>query len=218
MNYDGFILAGGRGSRMGALTDSTPKPLLKVKGRPMIEWILKRYHSAGFRRVFVAVRYLAAKISDRYGRAYEGMDIEYLVERDELGTAGSIGLLPEPLPLVVSNGDLYTSLDFAELLDYHLEQLVDATVCAVQKTLPFGAIGLGADVITERPSVSVNAGMYVLESRIVRAAMMASAHRQDMPDLINRVKLFGGKVGIYNLKPGAWADVGTPEDLERANA
>jgi NDP-sugar pyrophosphorylase family protein len=206
---------------MGALTDSTPKPMLKVKGRPLIEWILRKYLSAGFQQVYIAIRYLGAKISDRYGKSFEGMAISYIVERNALGTAGCIALLPAPAPLVVSNGDLYSDVNFADLINFHESGngiLPDATICAVPRTLPYGVIGCGEDVITERPTVKCNAGMYVLESHVVRAAMMASAHKQDMPDLINRVKLFGGKVGVMDIPADKWCDVGTPEDLERVNA
>jgi NDP-sugar pyrophosphorylase family protein len=220
VKYQGLILAGGRGSRMGALCDSTPKPLLKVKGRPLIEWILRRYHDAGFQAVHIAIRYLGAKISDRYGRAFDGMGLNYIVERDALGTAGCITLLPEPAPLVVSNGDLYSSLAWADLIDFHEVgngTLPDITMCSVPKTLQYGCLDMSPDIITERPTVRCNAGMYVLDAHVVRAVMTASAHRQDMPDVINRAAMLGSKVAVYQLQPGEWADVGTPEDLERAN-
>lgn len=221
MKYHGLILAGGRGSRMGALCDQTPKPMLKVKGRPLIEWILRRYLAGGFTQVYIAIRYLGAKISDRYGKSFEGMNLNYIVERNALGTAGCIALLPAPAPLVVSNGDLYTDVNFKDMIEYHEHSngiLPDATVCAVPRVLPYGCLDMGDDVITERPTVRCNAGMYVLEPHVVRAAMMASAHRQDMPDLINRVKLFGGKVAVMDIPADKWCDVGTPEDLERVNA
>jgi NDP-sugar pyrophosphorylase family protein len=221
MNYAGLILAGGRGSRMGSLCDSTPKPLLKVKGRPILEWILRRYLEAGFGEVFIAVRYLAAKIVDRYGKSFEGVSLKYIVERDALGTAGCLTLLPKPVSLVVSNGDLYSMLAWSDLIAQHETKngvLPDATICAYPRVLPYGVLYRGEDVITERPTVMCNAGMYILESHVVRAAMMSSAHRQDMPDLINRIRLYGGKVNVLELMPGSWMDVGTPEDLERANA
>ena len=205
---------------MGDLTSTCPKPLLKVKGRPMLEWILRRYHTAGFQRVYLAVRYLATKISDRYGNAFEGMRLEYLLERNALGTAGALALLPEPLPLVVSNGDLYTDLSFTDLIDYHVSGngiIPDATITTVPRVLPYGVVGLPGDIITERPTVRCNAGMYVLEKHLVQASMMSSAHRQDMPDLINRAALYGSKIGVYNMTE-LWRDVGTPEDLEKANA
>jgi NDP-sugar pyrophosphorylase family protein len=218
MNYQGLILAGGRGSRMGAMCDTTPKPLLKVKGRSLLEWILMRYLAAGFKQVHIAVRYLGAKITDRFGKSYDGMSLNYIVERDALGTAGCITLLPEPAALLVSNGDLYCSLDWQKLLDYHGKGGFDATVCAYPWIVPCGVLADGGDVITERPTLMCNAGMYVLEPHIVKATMMSSAHRQDMPDLINRAKLLGSKVGTYALKAGEWIDCGTPADLERANA
>lgn len=221
MNYEGLILAGGRGARMGDLTTLTPKPMLKVKGRPLIEWILRRYVEAKFARIHIAVRYLASKLIDRYGKSFDGVSLNWLIERDALGTAGAIGLLPGPAPLVVSNGDLYTTLAWSDLIAQHEHKngiMPDATICAVARTLPYGCLGMGADVITERPKVLCNAGMYVLESHVVKAAMMASAHKQDMPDLINRIKLFGGHVGVLELAPGEWTDVGTPEDLAKVNA
>jgi len=207
---------------MGPLTEHTPKPLLKVKGRPLIEWILRRFHAAGFERVHVAVRYLAAKISDRYGDAFEGMALQYLVERNALGTAGCIGLIKEPAPLVVSNGDLYTDLDFKELLSWHAEgngAFPDATVCGVRRALPYGVLGLPTgDYIQERPNVLCNAGMYVLEEHIVKAAMMTSAHKQDMPDLINRAHLYGAKIATYEMMTEKWIDIGTKVDLEKVNS
>ncbi len=219
MKYEGLILAGGRGSRMGHLCDSTPKPLLKVKGRPLLEWILRRYHDAGFKLVHIAIRYLGAKISDRYGRDFDGMALNYIIERDALGTAGCITLLPAVAPLVVSNGDLYSSLSWEDLIDHHESggTLPDITICAVPRVLPYGCLDIKPDVITERPTVRCNAGMYVLDAHVVRAIMTASAHRQDMPDVINRAALLGSTVSVYNLRPDEWADVGTPADLERAN-
>jgi NDP-sugar pyrophosphorylase family protein len=219
VNYDGFILAGGRGLRLAPLTDTTPKPLLKVKGRPMLDWILRRYKDAGFTRVWIATRYLASKISDRYGHEFDGVKLEYLVEKDELGTAGSLALLPEPLPLCVSNGDLFTDLDFAALTKFHEAQAADATVCAAPRVLPYGVCHTHAqDVIVERPTIWTNAGMYVLEKHVVRGVLMGSAHKQTMPDIINRIAHFGGKVAVYDMAVERWLDIGTPADYEKANA
>jgi NDP-sugar pyrophosphorylase family protein len=218
MRYQGLILAGGRGSRMGDLCNLTPKPLLKVRGRPMLDWILRRYVEAKFDLVHIAIRYLGVKIQERYSKSYEGMKLNYIMERDALGTAGCMTLLPTPAPLVVSNGDLCTDLPWSDLIAHHEAQAVDATICAAPRRIEFGVIGSGQDIIEERPSVNINAGMYLLESHVVRAVMMSSAHRQDMPDVINRIRLFGGKVSVYHLQPGAWHDVGTPEDLAKVNA
>ena len=204
---------------MGTLCDNTPKPLLKIKGRPMLHWILERMRAAGVECCHLAVRYHAAKIIDRFGKEFDGMPLNYLVENDALGTAGALALLPAPAPVLVSNGDLFTDTAFSEIAQHHEQQQADATICAAHTRLPYGVIGWpsSTDVIAERPTVQTNAGMYCLSQNVVRGAMMSSAHKQNMPDLINRVAGFGGRVAVYPVT-GAWSDVAAPADLERINA
>ena len=115
------IMAGGQGIRLRPLTESLPKPMLKVAGRPILERLILHLVGSGIRRVFISVNYLGHVIEDHFGDGSDfGCRIEYLREAEPLGTAGSLSLLPTPTdPVLVMNGDLVTSADVGHLLDFH---------------------------------------------------------------------------------------------------
>ena len=139
--------AGGRGTRLAPLTDALPKPMLRVAGRPILEHLVLHLVGHGFRRIFLAVHYLADVIRNHFGHGEAlGARIAYLHEERPLGTGGALALLPElPRdPLVVMNGDLVTQCDLGRMLDVHARSGAAATV-GVRRylhTVPFGCVEL----------------------------------------------------------------------------
>lgn len=217
------VMAGGQGTRLRPLTDTIPKPMLKVAGRPIIERIVLHLVGMGIGRIFVSVNYLGDVIESHFGDGSAfGARIEYLHEDRPLGTAGALGLLPEAPtePLLLLNGDLVTSADLDGLLAFHDAGRFDATIGFRRylHTIPFGAIERDGDRIVgldEKPTVEreVNTGMYALNPAVV--GLVKAGEPTSMPDLISTALDAGSSVGAFEIEDD-WVDVGQREQLVRA--
>jgi dTDP-glucose pyrophosphorylase/CBS domain-containing protein len=218
------LMAGGLGQRLRPLTEDCPKPMLSVGGQPILEIILKNFARQGFSRFFLSVNYKAEMVRDHFGDgAPWDVHIDYLEEREKLGTAGALGLLPErpSQPLIIMNGDLLTDINFGSMLDFHLEQRATATMAVREHTVevPFGVIDLADDYlagVTEKPRYSwfVNAGVYVVEPRVID--LVERGKPVDMPDLFKRVLAGKERIAAFPVRE-YWRDIGRLEDFERAN-
>lgn len=218
-----FIMAGGFGKRLYPLTEDCPKPMLKVGGRPILEHILVRCLNAGFYRIFISTHYLPEVIRDYFQDGSKwGLDIQYIHEEEPLGTGGALGLLPPEAidrPVLMMNGDLMTSVDFASLLNSHIHSDAIATVCVrdYEYQVPFGVIeqemGRVKGMI-EKPIYRslVNAGIYVLNPDFVRN--VEPKKRVDMPSLLQQVLDGSGLVDIFPVHE-SWTDVGQHEDFQK---
>ncbi|HJT08323.1 MAG TPA: nucleotidyltransferase family protein, partial [Stellaceae bacterium] len=218
------LMAGGLGQRLRPLTEDCPKPMLSVGGQPILEIILENFARQGFSRFFLSVNYKAEMVRRHFGdgRRWD-VRIEYLEEREKLGTAGALGLLPErpSEPVVVMNGDVLTDINFGSMLDFHLEQRATATMAVREHTVevPFGVIDLADDYlagVTEKPRYSwfVNAGVYVVEPHVVDLVERGKAI--DMPALLQRVLGADERIAAFPVRE-YWRDIGRLEDFERAN-
>jgi dTDP-glucose pyrophosphorylase len=217
------IMAGGEGLRLRPLTETVPKPMLRVAGRPILERIVLHLVGSGIRRIFISVNYLADVIESHFGDGHAlGARIDYLRESQPLGTAGALGLLPSApeMPLLMLNGDLVTSVDVAGLLDHHVRSRFAATVGTRRyvHTVPFGCVERDGDRITsleEKPSIlrEVNTGIYALDPWVV--GLVTPGVAASMPELIGRVLEQGEPVGAFEVEDD-WIDVGQREQLTRA--
>lgn len=218
------LMAGGLGQRLRPLTQDCPKPMLSVGGQPILEIILKNFARQGFSRFFLSVNYKAEMVRHHFGDGERwDVHIDYLEEREKLGTAGALGLLPErpAQPLIIMNGDLLTDINFGSMLDFHLEQRATATMAVREHTVevPFGVIDLADDYlagVTEKPRYSwfVNAGVYVVEPRVID--LVERGKPVDMPDLFKRVLAGNERIAAFPVRE-YWRDIGRLEDFERAN-
>jgi len=219
------IMAGGLGSRLRPLTETTPKPLLSVGGRPLLETIIEAFIEHGFRRFRIALNYRADQVETHFrdGRRF-GASIEYLREESFLGTAGALGLLPSPPtePVVVMNGDILTKVDFSQLLEFHERTGAEMTMCVrdYEIEVPYGVVEVEGDVVTslvEKPTTRhfINAGIYVLAPELV--ASVPRDARTDMTDLAASVLERNAKLCAFPIRE-YWLDIGHLEDLERARA
>ena len=217
------IMAGGKGLRLRPLTDDTPKPLLPVGGKPILQHIIENLHDEGFSDIVLAINYLGQQIESYFQDGSDfGVRIRYVKEDHALGTAGALSLLQDPIsaPIVVMNGDLVLAASVGRMVDYHLDKQATITVGAkvVETTIPFGVLstrGLVIDGIEEKPTHRdlVNAGVYVLNSEAF--ASLSPDHVIDMPELIME-NVDEGKVVAYPMHE-TWADLGHPVDFTRAN-
>ncbi|MBK9146152.1 MAG: nucleotidyltransferase family protein [Candidatus Melainabacteria bacterium] len=172
------LMVGGEGRRLRPLTENCPKPLLEVKGRPLLQRTIERLSKQGFRQVYLTVHYFASMIEDFFGNGSKwGVSIDYLHERERLGTAGALGLLTEHFekPILVMNGDLVTTIKFPELLAFHRQCKAKATMCVApyDVAIPYGVVaheGFQMRGILEKPVERhfINAGIYILEPDVLR--------------------------------------------------
>lgn len=218
-----LVMAGGFGARLGERTRSTPKPLLPVGGKPILEHILERLEAAGVTDIMISVHYLADKIEAYIGRRTNRASISFLPESSPLGTAGAVGNTPgDPeRPLMVLNGDVLTSLDFKAFIKFNASQSFDATVAVAQYEIeiPFGVIRHGKDGIfqgvDEKPRLTnfIAAGIYMFSPLF--QALVAEGERLDMPELLERGREAGLITGLFPIHE-YWTDIGRPLDLEAA--
>jgi dTDP-glucose pyrophosphorylase len=218
------IMAGGKGSRLHPQTENLPKPMLLVAGIPILEHIIKRAQSQGFRHFIIAINYLGEIIEQYFkdGQKF-GVTIEYLHEDVPLGTAGALSLLsskPEQA-FIVTNGDVITDINYSDFLEYHTVQKAAATVAVHTHELqiPYGVLqinGLEVESYEEKPIVTslINAGVYALEPDILD--YIKEPRYRDMPEILNISKDLKKKVIVYPLYE-SWIDIGRPIDLEIAN-
>lgn len=220
--FTAVIMAGGFGKRLMPLTTDTPKPLLPVGDRPLMERTIERLRRAGIRRVNVATHYLSDKITNHFGDGRDfGVEMRYVTEDRPLGTAGALRLMEPPTgPLLVVNGDILTGVNYQDMLAYHHENGAIATV-GVRKydvEVPYGVIdcaGVDVSALREKPvqQFLVNAGMYLLDPAAV--GYIPEGERFDMTDLIQRLLAEGRKVVAFPVVE-YWLDIGKPADYERA--
>jgi dTDP-glucose pyrophosphorylase len=217
------VMAGGRGMRLRPLTESIPKPMLRVAGRPILERIVLHLVGHGITRIYLAVGYLADVIEDHFGDgSRHGARIEYLREEQPLGTAGALGLLPEPPagPVLVMNGDLVTQVDLGAMIDAHLASGAIATVGMLRyvHTVPFGCVERVDDRVTalvEKPAIvrEVNSGIYVLDPALVNR--VEKNVPVNAPDILGDAIERGEFVGAFEIEDD-WLDVGQREELAKA--
>jgi len=219
------IMAGGSGTRLRPHTETCPKPLLPIGGKPMLEHIIERAKAEGFRRFTLAVHYLGHMIEDYFGNgARWDVRIDYVHEDAPLGTAGALALLAPPPDetIIVSNGDVLTDIRYGELLDFHCRQGAVATMAVRlhEWQHPFGVVHTrGVDIvgIEEKPIVRthVNAGIYALQPAALDG--LTRSEYCDMTTLFGRLQERGSRAIVYPMHE-PWLDVGGAQDLERAQA
>jgi dTDP-glucose pyrophosphorylase len=218
-----IIMAGGEGRRLLPLTETVPKPMLRVAGRPILERIVLHLVGSGIGHIFLSVNYLADVIEGHFGDGSAfGANIEYLREQVPLGTAGALGLLAERPhdPLLVLNGDLVTNVDVSGMLDAHVARRSAATV-GVRRyahTIPFGCVERDGHRIVrfeEKPTLirEVNTGIYVLDPWVV--GLVERGVPTTMPDVLGQVLERGEPVGAFEVEDD-WIDVGQREQLTKA--
>ena len=222
--YSVLIMAGGFGKRLMPITKNIPKPLLLISNKPILEIIIEQLSKNHFKKIFISTFYKSEMIQNYFRDGKEwNLDITYLREKKQLGTAGSLSLIPKnhrAFPILVMNSDLLTKLDFDELMLFHKKKKNMVTVCIRKKTfnIPYGVVKHSNDrikEIIEKPSQEffINAGIYVIDPQIF--AKVKKNQYLDMTDLIkecikNKLKVVPFPIHEY------WSDIGLKEDFKSA--
>lgn len=220
-----ILMVGGLGTRLFPLTQDTPKPLLKVGGRPILEIIIRQLQSYGFYDFILCVNYKAEQIIEYFGDGKRfGVNIEYIREEKRLGTAGALSLIEKKkitAPVMVMNGDLLTRLNFKRMLDYHIEgnYLMTIGSTSYEYMVPYGVLQVNDHQvldIVEKPTQKyfINGGFYVLNPQVVKEIPYNTYY--DMTDVIKNVLDQGISVGCFPIRE-FWLDIGRPADYQRAN-
>lgn len=222
------IMAGGKGTRLGPLTQTVPKPMLRVAGRPILERLVLHLVGSGIRRIRISVNYLSHVIEDHFGdgRGF-GAEIRYLRESPDRpqGTAGSLSLIEADdeamaRPLLLMNGDLVTDFSVSDLLESHEASGAVATIALgeYRHRIPYGVARLTGDrlaELVEKPieSWAVNAGIYVLDPSLLRR--IPEAREYHVTELLGDCLRRGEPVNAWQLLSD-WQDIGRPTEFERA--
>jgi dTDP-glucose pyrophosphorylase len=222
LQLQAVIMAGGFGTRLRPLTDDTPKPMLPVGGRPLMERTIEGLQRAGVSRINVTTHYMPEKIIQHFGGGQKfGVELNYVSEDQPLGTAGALRLISEvEEPLLVMNGDILTNIDYRSLLKYHREHNAKLTVALRQYEMqvPYGVVEAKDGVVSElreKPRITflVNAGIYLLEPSVLQ--YIPESGRYDMTDLINRLLQQGETVVGFPVME-YWLDIGRLDDFQKA--
>ena len=224
------ILAGGKGTRLRPLTNTRPKPLLPVLGRPCVEYVIRALAEAGVEEIFLTCGYRSQDMVDALGDGRQfGVNIIMCFEESPAGTAGAVKLLEDRLEdtFIVASGDVLADVDMRSLVERHRHDGAVATMAltTVDRPEEFGIVGLDEDGriirFKEKPRTEevfsnlINAGIYVLEREVLPEIPMGEMYdfsKQLFPRLLAAGRpLFGA------LLNGLWKDIGRPRDLLDAN-
>lgn len=220
-----FIMAGGFGTRLKPLTDNCPKPMLKIGDKPILETVINSFINAGFINFYISTHYLPEMIKNYFGDGSQlGIKISYIYESTPLGTGGALGLLPKDLPkdlpLLMINGDVLTKVDFKRLLEFHVENEADATMCVREfdYQIPYGVINSEGNKIIgmeEKPiqRFFVNAGIYVVSPIVIES--VSPNQSIDMPTLLEQHISERDNVMLFPIHE-YWLDIGRMDDFKRA--
>ena len=219
---DAVIMAGGKGERLRPLTEKTPKPLLLVGDKAIIDHNVDRLIQYGVDHISVTTNYLAEQLESHYAQPHNEVQIQCVREPKFLGTMGAVRLVKEfhNDVVLVMNSDLFTDIDFEDMYLHFMENKADMSIAAVPYTvsIPFGICDLdGRDVkgIVEKPTYNyyANAGIYMLRREVIN--MIPENEFYNATDLIDAIVKNGNKVIRYPLK-GTWIDIGTLSEYHKA--
>jgi len=218
-----MIMAGGKGERLRPLTEKTPKPMLKLGDRPIIEHNIDRLIQFGVEKIYISIKYLGEQIKSYFGDgSSKGISIEYIEEEMFLGTGGAIRLVEEfeSEHILVMNSDLFTDVDFEDLYLKTLEDDAEIGISSIPYTvnIPYAIFDRDDNRVLsfkEKPNNThyANAGIYILKKELIERIPKNEFY--NITDLIQNVLDQGGKV-IQNPIYGYWIDIGKHEDYNKA--
>lgn len=217
-----IIMAGGKGLRLRPLTKKTPKPMLKVNGKPILEWIIINAKKQGFNNFYLITNYLSKVIEDYFknGKKF-GVKIKVIKEDQFLGTIGGLYFAKKFIKenFILTNGDIVSDIKYDEVLEFHDNLNSDATLAVnpYYQKISFGVIktdGIKVKEITEKPIEKkyINAGVYVFKKEILK--YIKKKEYLDVTNFINNLIMNKKKINAFALHEN-WNDIGIRENLEK---
>jgi dTDP-glucose pyrophosphorylase len=222
--FDVIIMAGGKGERLKPLTDKTPKPLLKVADKPIIEHIFDRLLYFGVKEFTISINYLGNQVKDYFSsKEIEGVNLQFIEEETPLGTIGSVSLIEKFQNdfVLLTNSDLLTNLDYENLFQEFIKSNADMAIVSIpyEVKIPYAVLEIENGLVkslVEKPQYTFysNAGIYLFKKNILKKIPYNSFY--NTTDLIEEIIKSGGNIFNY-AHNDLWIDIGTHSDYERAN-
>lgn len=220
---DAVLMAGGKGERLRPLTEKTPKPLLQVGGKAIIDHNIDRLICYGVRHINVTVNYLAEQLEDHFRQPCGEVQVRTVREPKYLGTIGSIRFVKEfhNDTILVMNSDLFTNINYEDFYLHFKEHNADMSVAAVPYSIsvPYGIFDLNGRYIRgliEKPTYNyyANAGIYLIKKSLLEEIPEDTFF--NATDFIEKLIENGKKVIRFPLN-GTWIDIGNPQEYQKAN-
>ena len=217
-----ILMAGGLGERLRPMTLTTPKPLLEIEGKAIIDYNVEALAAVGVTDITVCCRYLAEKIYRHFSQPVAGVDVKCVTETKPLGTIGAASLVDIPAEgdTLVMNSDLLTTISFEEMYLRHRDEEAAVTIAAIPYvvSVPYAILGTDGRRVTsieEKPAYSyyANAGIYMISNRLLRS--IPADERLDATTFVEQALAAGERVVYYPIS-GTWIDVGSPADFRHA--
>lgn len=218
-----ILMAGGKGERLRPLTLTTPKPLLKIGDRAIIDYNIEALTRVGITDVTVTTGYLAEQIDQHFAQPVCGINVKTVREDTPLGTIGAASLVQRNDPngaTLVMNSDLLTTASIEEMYLKHIDEKADITIAAIPYavSVPYAILTTDGPKVTgleEKPSYSyyANAGIYIIANHLLNT--LPTDRRTDATELIESAIANGNKVVYFPIN-GTWIDIGSPTDFKQA--
>lgn len=220
---DAVLMAGGKGERLRPLTEKTPKPLLKVGDKCIIDHNIDRLIDYGVKHISVTVNYLKEQLEEHFAESRGEVQVQTVREPKFLGTIGSIRFVKEFYndTVLVMNSDLFTNIDYEDFFLHFQQHDAEMSVAAIpyNVSIPYGILDLdGRNIhgLLEKPKYTyyANAGIYVIKRSVLEEIPDNTFY--NATDLIEKLISEGKKVIRYPLN-GTWIDIGNPQEYQKAN-
>jgi D-glycero-alpha-D-manno-heptose 1-phosphate guanylyltransferase len=226
MLKEALILAGGLGTRLQSVVSDLPKPMAQVAGKPFVEYILQYLKEFGVERVVFSIGYKAEVFQKYFGKNYQGIELEYVIENEPLGTGGALKLALEHClhnDVLVLNGDTFFNIELDDLWIFHQLHQADFTMALreVENASRYGTVQLNENgkitAFIEKTGKEeegvINAGIYILNKTVFK--------KYPLPEKFSLEKDFFEKhlteLGLYGcICEGYFIDIGIPEDYKKA--
>lgn len=220
---DALVMAGGRGSRLRPITDTIPKPLLKVGEKTIIDHNVDRLRSFGIDDFHISVRYLGEQIEEHfYRKELSSTNFNFIWEKEPLGTLGAASLIKEFHHdyVLITNSDLLTTLDYEDFFFHFLRNDADMAVASIPYKIdvPYAVLEMDKDRVVsfkEKPSYTYqsNGGIYIVKKELLEQIPFNQFY--NTTDLMEKIIAENGKLITYPIRQ-YWLDIGKPEDFEKA--
>jgi Nucleoside-diphosphate-sugar pyrophosphorylase involved in lipopolysaccharide biosynthesis/translation initiation factor 2B, gamma/epsilon subunits (eIF-2Bgamma/eIF-2Bepsilon) len=219
---DAVLMAGGKGERLRPLTEKTPKPLLKMQGKPIIDYIVEHIISFGVKNISVTVNYLKEQLEEHFATPMDGVQVKTVGEPKFLGTIGSIVYVEnfENDTVLLMNSDAITDLNLEEFYLHYKEHNADMSIAAVPYTIsvPYGILDLeGRNVkgVFEKPTYNyyANTGIYLIKRELLN--LIPQGEFFNATDFMELLMNNGNKIVRFPLN-GTWIDIGNPQEYQKA--
>ncbi len=220
---DAVLMAGGKGERLRPLTEKTPKPLLPVGGKAIIDHNIDRLISYGVKHINVTVNYLGEQLEAHFEEPRDEIQVLTIREPKYLGTIGSIRFVKQFYndTVLVMNSDLFTNINYEDFYLHFMQHAADMSVAAVPYTVsvPYGIFDLeGRDIqgLIEKPTYNyyANAGIYLIKRAVLDEIPEDTFY--NATDFIEKLIAENKKVIRFPLN-GTWIDIGNPQEYQKAN-